>query len=88
MVQHFQRDGLKLVIAAVRIEQIVRHHGVQIGANEGQPNTVKHQQGRLQVMDNFCSRGIMQQRNDGAHIGVNIEWNEGSLVPRGECYSQ
>ena len=46
MVQHFQRDGLKLVIAAIGIEQIVRHHGIQVGAREGQSDAVKNQQGQ------------------------------------------
>ena len=45
MVQHFQRDGIKLVIAAIGIEQIVRHHGIQIGTREGQSDAVKSQQG-------------------------------------------
>ncbi|MCG3777348.1 MAG: hypothetical protein JW388_0033 [Nitrospira sp.] len=47
MVQKFQRNRLKLVITAVRIKKIVRHHNVQEGACEGHPDTVKGQQGRL-----------------------------------------
>ena len=80
MVQHFQRDGLKLVIAAVGIEQIVRHHGIQVGTGEGQPDAVKGQQGRLQVMDHLGSRGVMQQRSDGPHVGSDVERNERGLL--------
>ena len=82
MVQHFHRDGLKLVIAAIGIEQIVRHHGIQVGAREGQSDAVKRQQGRLQIMDHLGSRRVVQQRNDGPHVGSDVERNERGLVSR------
>ena len=81
MAQHFKGDGLKLVIAAVGIEQIVRHHGIEVGAREGQADAMKHQQGRLQIMDHLGPRGVVQQGCDGPHVGANVEWNECGVVP-------
>src|SRR5215510_613691 len=86
--QHFQHNGLQLMVPPVGIKEIVCNHRIEAWAGEDQSDAMESQQRRFQIMDNLGSVRIMQEHRERPHERANVNRNEYGLPACGESQAE